>query len=55
MHKMANMFTSGRKSGFLHNVSQRDVVKKSLTGSSFLHSLVDISACIYRASDNLYL
>ena len=26
-----------------------------LTGSSFLHSLVDISACIYRGSDNLYL
>ena len=26
---MANMFTSGRKSGFLHKVSQRDVVEKS--------------------------
>ena len=44
MHKMANMFTSGRKSGFLHKVSQRD----GMTGSSFLHLLVDISACLYR-------
>ena len=56
MHNMANMFTSGRKSVFLHKVSQRDVLfKNSLTGRSFLHLLVDISACFYRGSDNVYL
>ena len=44
---MDNMFTSGRKSGFLHTVSQTD--------SPFLFSLVITSACIYRGSDNLYL